>query len=1192
MKMIRRILGFLYLVTILVMVAGGFAAWWFYENSTELITNGVLAELNKHIPGWPVEIDRAVLQSDGHLLIRDFKLNDPACDEPIAEVPQILVALEGDLIQDRKNVRPTLVEFIRPVINLKRSESGNWNIQGLPPLKMKSTGKQPPVCKIRQGRLRFHFTGHEPSSLPIRKSDTVEPIGRLNGLAEGEQNHEVRKSNPAANASPTVVIENVDVTITPQKDGQLLLEGRLFYGASTSIGMQGVFDPATKAWKLECGSENFHLGNELIEVALMFAPQVRQKIVKLDVRRPHEPGAMFHPHKNDDGDIQLAGHNKNGDEANRIDQQGHAVPGALPIHPGVDLGTDLDVDFHLTLESSTYSQTPMFDAEFHVKRGQIIHPILPMPLYSIQGQLAYHDNVLKASSVSATNGLMQVTASGEYTPQNPNGEMGRVDMVVTDLLVDDHLKQYMSPGVKMVANEMNFTGIVDLNTNGVFYSGYEPEWTINRCDIRHASMKPRQFPYPLTDVNGTVSQLPNQPQKTLRLEFTGKAGQRKVDMNGVVKNPGPENESIYIVRVTDLPLDETFRTALPDRVKNEFERMNLQGLADARVQIERAAGLHQPHQLSITGRLHKGYAKWKLFPYDLTDISGDVSLKDDIWTFKNFSANHAGAEITGNGVLTPKSNEQFVKASVLAKNANFDRSLYNAMIVPDPGWKTYWPALNPRGIFDAVVNIEMDADQRVKVKIPQLITHNCEFKLNSFPYQWTNVDSQLEYDGKQVHIRRLKARHGQTRLSTKGNLKYLPSYWVLNLEDIELEDVLPNQELRDALPVGLQGTMDALLLKKRFSCYGEMQLAGSYAEVPVVTAAFDIRTSLLQNDMTAGVEVTDVTGDVRLRGEVDRFGWPSITGLLDINSAKVWGYQITNIKGPFSVISHPKANFTEVILGARETFYPAENAEQQTVPASKRVTGKIFAGIVSLDSIVKLTKSFDYRSRLTLSRGNLESWARETGYGQADMRGTMNGWLDLQGKGTDTKNIVGRGQLWISPAAIYELPIFIRIFKAIQFVPPDKTAFRYAFCDFNVENERMNFDQIELIGDAISLVGGGYIRFDEVLALDFVSIVPRNQSPLPFVNTLLNNPVLRKVTEGLIQVQVSGKIGYPIVKTRTGVPILESTLAGIRRALGTQPNMRFGPPPTFNNRISTPATRLRPGVRNGSTVLPDDPTIK
>lgn len=1206
--MIRRILGLLYLVTFAVMLAAGGAAWWFYHNSTEMITNGVLGELNKHVPGWPITIDRAVLQSDGHLLIRELQLDDPSHDKPLAAIPQVLVMLEGDLIQDRENVRATTIEFIRPEVDLRRLPDGQWNVQGLPPLKTTSTAKAPPVCKIRQGRLRFHFSPDAVDLLPIN-DDPAHRIKSLNGLAGHENEVEVRKPVISGKSPTLVTFENVDATITPQDDGSLNLEGRVFYGASTSIGLRGHFNPATGLWKLECGSENLHIGNDLIEVAILFVPAAKEKLAQLDIRRRHIPGAFFHKGIAPQSDIQFAGHNMTNGEPNKstdvtsgkanrnitgqlnpaVGQQTRQPPRPIPGHvedspvPGVDLGTDLIVDLHVKVENAPGQPQPVIDADVMVKRGRVMHPILPMPLYSIQGQFGFHNGVLTVPSVTATNGLMHLSLGGDYHPPDEQNRIGQIHLAVTDLLVDEKLKAYLSPGLKSVAGELEFAGVVDLEANGDLIAGRKPDWTIQHCRIRNAMMKPDRFPYPLTDINGTVTELHNQPVKTLRIEMTGKAGQRLLNMTGLVRNPGPENEASYTLRVTDLPLDETLRQAVPDDVAQTFKDMNLQGFADARVQIDRAPGLGQPHRLSLAGRVHRGYANWKYFPYALADVTGDVSMKNDVWTFTNFTGKHAGTTVTGSGVLTPYSSKDRLKVSVQAKNAAFDRSLYDAMTTADPKWKTYWPALNPRGQFDIEANVEMSAAGVVTVVAPKLTTQRAEFKLASFPYQWNNVASNISFDGKDIKIHKLNATHGETRLSTHGTLKHLPTHWVLRLEDIELEDVLPNQKLRDALPVGLQQSMDSLLLKNRFSCFGLLEMKGTYDETPYVTAAFDIRNSLLQNDLVAGLEVNQVTGDVRLRGVVDREGWPTITGLLDIDSANVWGFQVTNIKGPFSVLSDKRSETIELVFGARETFLPTVDSDQQSIPASKRVTGKIFAGIISLDSIVKLSETFDYRSRLTLSRGSLENWARATGYGQADLSGTMNGWLDLQGTGVETKNLVGRGQLWISPARLYELPIFIRIFKAIQFVPPNKTAFRYAFADFNIENERLNFDQIELIGDAISLVGGGYIRFDEVLALDFVSIVPRNQSPLPFINSVLNNPVLRKVTEGLIQVQVSGKVGYPIVKTRTGVPILESTLSGIRRALGSQPSLRFGPPPTFNNRQSLPSSRLRPGNRSSSS---------
>ena len=113
----------------------------------------------------------------------------------------------------------------------------------------------------------------------------------------------------------------------------------------------------------------------------------------------------------------------------------------------------------------------------------------------------------------------------------------------------------------------------------------------------------------------------------------------------------------------------------------------------------------------------------------------------------------------------------------------------------------------------------------------------------------------------------------------------------------------------------------------------------------------------------------------------------------------------------------------------------------------------------------------------------------------------MNGWAELAGNSSDPKDVTGRGQLLIHPAALYELPVFIQIFKTLSLATPDKTAFNYALTSFNIGNRMVNFSGIDLIGDAISLRGRGWARFDGPLQLQFYSRpasawqVPLRQQP-------------------------------------------------------------------------------------------------
>ena len=147
----------------------------------------------------------------------------------------------------------------------------------------------------------------------------------------------------------------------------------------------------------------------------------------------------------------------------------------------------------------------------------------------------------------------------------------------------------------------------------------------------------------------------------------------------------------------------------------------------------------------------------------------------------------------------------------------------------------------------------------------------------------------------------------------------------------------------------------------------------------------------------------------------------------------------------------------------------------------------------------------------------------------------MNGWIDLRGRGSSPKELTGRGQLKINPAALYELPIIARIFQVLRFVPPNETAFRYAFLDFTVAQSQFQFHRIDLMGNAISLRGQGTARFDKQLTLDFYSFLPRNRFPIPLVDKFLEG-----LSDGWVGVEVRGKVDAPVGRVIAGKNIDEA----------------------------------------------------
>ncbi len=155
--------------------------------------------------------------------------------------------------------------------------------------------------------------------------------------------------------------------------------------------------------------------------------------------------------------------------------------------------------------------------------------------------------------------------------------------------------------------------------------------------------------------------------------------------------------------------------------------------------------------------------------------------------------------------------------------------------------------------------------------------------------------------------------------------------------------------------------------------------------------------------------------------------------------------------------------------------------------------------------------------------------------------GIMNGWLDLSGSGMNSQRLTGRGQLLISPAALYELPVVLALFRTVFSGTPDNTAFRNAFFDFDVGGGQFQFRKIDLIGDSMSLRGAGWIKFDGPLSLDFYSSAGRNQVPIPLLRE-----VLRESTSGMWGVHVRGTMTNPQAQVEAA-PRLNSA---IRQLLG------------------------------------------
>jgi hypothetical protein len=128
----------------------------------------------------------------------------------------------------------------------------------------------------------------------------------------------------------------------------------------------------------------------------------------------------------------------------------------------------------------------------------------------------------------------------------------------------------------------------------------------------------------------------------------------------------------------------------------------------------------------------------------------------------------------------------------------------------------------------------------------------------------------------------------------------------------------------------------------------------------------------------------------------------------------------------------------------------------------------------------------------------------------------------------------------ISPASLYELPVIVQVFNVISFVPPEKTAFNKAMFAFGIGGGHVHFDRIDLVGDAITLVGQGTVGFDGNVRLNFASRMGRRQWPIPIIHQAIG-----EVSKDWILVDVGGSLKDPKPEVRSRVDEALRRLLGI-----------------------------------------------
>ncbi|MCA9239105.1 MAG: hypothetical protein KDA37_02845, partial [Planctomycetales bacterium] len=667
----------------------------------------------------------------------------------------------------------------------------------------------------------------------------------------------------------------------------------------------------------------------------------------------------------------------------------------------------------------------------------------------------------------------------------------------------------------------------------------------------------RKFPYRVDNGTGTLRYLndPTHQQRQLIVRLDAQAEGRPVSIQGdFVGVPSPATDAgecpVGVLRVTanSLRVTERVLAALPDDVEGAIRKLNPAGEFAVNWSMRRDS-LQQPKpQFAMDMLVQDGSLRFEHFPYPVRGVTGRIEQRDDQWRFLDFKTRTGtpGPALAAAGAFDAASTPKRLKMLINGAGLGLDEALRSALSREQ---RRAWSALRPHGVIGFESSIEYsvgDAKPKLAIKV-QPYGDSVSVYPEFFPYRLEAVQGVFDFTDDQIKFVGARAIHGQTRFNSDGLFQKTPdSGWRLELADLSIDRLNVNEDFRAAAPVGLRKVINRLEPEGGLSVHhGHLtfQMPGDPGQ-PLQTT-WDLQLDCQQLDVTAGVRIEDLFGMVRITGAGSGDTGAS-QGEFALESMLWNDLQLTKINGPFYCDSN------RCLIGS--------GAAQYTASSPRPVMAQAYGGVASVDGFAVFEGRPRYGMQVALESVDLARFSADYLHHSANLTGRLDGSVKLQGTGNSIYGLSGSGELRATEAELYELPVLVSMLKVLSNRAPDTTAFDTVTAKFNLRGEYIEFEKLDLEGDAISLYGRGTADLDHNIDLVFHSLMGRNRLVAPL------RELFGQASEQILKLKVSGVMEDPKV-SREALPLVSSVFQQLQNDLRPQPRTT---PASFPSTASQP----------------------
>jgi hypothetical protein len=824
-------------------------------------------------------------------------------------------------------------------------------------------------------------------------------------------------------------------------------------------------------------------------------------------------------------------------------------------------------DFVLNVNRATRDEALNWSATYKVDHGQLSHPSLPDRFTEVSLDGSADGTQLRVEHFNAKWGSATLVAAMNRAGWSDGAPLGLAATVV-GLEVSDRMRAGLPDAARRVWDRFKPRGQADATVR-IRYDGqmWRPDVVV-KC--RNLSLTDAErFAYPLEQTTGQIEYHSAENGVSDRLRFdlsgvgagrpikveadlrdvvraeadglttgagiashetTGSSGGYRVGFRGI--RPTSTSHPVGFIKVsgTDVPIHEQLLAAIPDRAQSFTRSLEPQGLIDFQFcSVWKDASQSRPN-VTLDLALKDCRIQFDKFSYPLQRVRGSVKANNWHWTLSDLEARgvNDSTVVKCRGTATPNS-------------GGYDADLYfDATDVPldDPlkaslpaGAQKAWSDLRPQGRIDFHAHATKQADAtepEIEVTL-QPREKSVSIEPIMFPYRLEQVAGQVVYQRGRAELHNIVALHDRTVYSAESGVwQATPDRsWQISLSKLNADRLVLSRDLLAALPPELQSAIDRFQPSGTFVLINSNVNLSKQAQVGV-SAAWDVNLVCQQASIQTSPPLRGITGEVHLVGQSN--GGNAVTaGELGVDSLIVKDTQLTNVRGPFWT------DGSRVLIG--------EPACVQEGQALRRLTADAYGG--RLVANVELLRAANPSFKLDVQLGgvSLGRFANERLGGPNDMGGTVSGKLVLSGTGQTAQTLRGGGEMHVVDGHIYQMPPLVSLLSVLKNKTPDTTAFNRCDMQFEVQGEHVQFQHLNLLGDAVSLYGSGEADFNRKLDLEFFTLLAPADLPIPFLKTIAG-----RVSQQALQLKVVGTFDDPKVE-RKALPAVNDVMERIQNGL-------------------------------------------